>query len=59
MSSFETEDANGHPCLRAGFFLLTDFVGLKLLQSSFTGFCPLENILQRRSVARKRSPTGA
>ncbi len=26
---------------------LTAFVGLNLLQSSFTNFCPLENILRR------------
>lgn len=29
------------------FFLFTAFVGLNLLQSSFTGFCPLEKILRR------------
>jgi hypothetical protein len=27
------------------FFLFTAFVGVNLLQSSFTGFCPLEMIL--------------
>ena len=27
------------------FFLFTAFVGLNLLQSSVTGFCPLERIL--------------
>ena len=27
------------------WFLFTAFVGLNLLQSSFTGFCPLEKIL--------------
>jgi hypothetical protein len=27
------------------WFLFTAFVGLNLLQSSFTGFCPLERIL--------------
>lgn len=32
------------------FFLFTVFVGLNLLQSSFTGFCPLENILHRLGV---------
>lgn len=26
---------------------LTGFVGLNLLQSSFTGFCPLANILKK------------
>jgi hypothetical protein len=30
-----------------GFYLFTAFVGLNLLQSSFTGFCPLEMILRR------------
>jgi hypothetical protein len=30
-----------------GWFLFTAFVGLNLLQSSFTGFCPLERILER------------
>jgi uncharacterized membrane protein len=27
------------------FFLFTAFVGLNLLQSTFTGWCPLERIL--------------
>jgi hypothetical protein len=29
------------------WYLFTAFVGLNLLQSSFTGFCPLERILGR------------
>ena len=29
------------------WLLLTTFVGLKLLQSSFTGFCPAAMILRR------------
>jgi hypothetical protein len=29
------------------WFLLTAFVGLNLLQSSFTNFCPLEMVLGR------------
>ena len=29
------------------WFLFTAFVGLNLLQSSFTGFCPLEQLLRR------------
>jgi Protein of unknown function (DUF2892) len=29
------------------WFLFTAFVGINLLQSSFTGFCPLERILVR------------
>lgn len=30
-----------------GFLLATAFVGANLLQSSFTGFCPLERVLER------------
>lgn len=30
-----------------GFFFFTAFVGANLLQSSFTGFCPLDSILKR------------
>ena len=29
------------------FLLLTAFIGLNLLQSSFTGFCPAEGILRK------------
>lgn len=29
------------------FFLFTAFVGANLLQSAFTGFCPLESLLRR------------
>jgi hypothetical protein len=29
------------------FYLFTAFVGLNLLQSSFTRFCPLERILEK------------
>jgi DUF2892 family protein len=29
------------------WFLLTGFVGLNLLQSAFTGFCPLAIVLKR------------
>ncbi len=32
------------------WFLFTAFVGANLLQSSFTGFCPLEKILGRLGV---------
>lgn len=35
--------------VHAAWFLLAGFVGLNLLQSSFTGFCPLDAILERRS----------
>jgi hypothetical protein len=30
-----------------GFYLFTVFVGLNLLQSAFTGFCPAEMIFRR------------
>lgn len=33
---------------------LAGFVGLNLLQSSFTGFCPLEKILERMGMGNKR-----
>ena len=33
-----------------GFYLFTAFVGANLLQSAFTGICPLENILRRLST---------
>ena len=37
--------------LHSGYWLwLTAFVGANLLQSSFTGFCPLAVILQRLGV---------
>jgi hypothetical protein len=29
------------------WYLFTAFVGLNLLQSAFTGFCPMETILQK------------
>jgi hypothetical protein len=32
------------------FFALTAFVGLNLLQSAFTGFCPLAVMLKRLGV---------
>jgi len=32
------------------FFLLTGFVGLNLLQASFTGFCPLAMVLKKFGV---------
>ncbi|MCS7011896.1 MAG: DUF2892 domain-containing protein [Anaerolineales bacterium] len=34
------------------WLIFTGFVGLNLLQSAFTGFCPLENILERFGVQR-------
>lgn len=30
------------------FFLITAFVGLNLLQSSFTNYCPLQKILEKK-----------
>lgn len=35
---------------------LTGFVGLNLLQSSFTRFCPLEKILERAGVDKDKHP---
>lgn len=32
------------------WYLFTAFVGVNLLQSSFTGYCPLETILHKLSV---------
>ncbi len=36
--------ALGHD-VHPAFFLFTAFVGLNLLQSSFTNYCPLERVL--------------
>jgi len=38
--------------LHPAFFLFTAFVGANLLQSAFTGFCPLEHLLRRLGMAR-------
>ncbi len=35
------------------FYLFTAFVGLNLLQSSFTRWCLMEDILEKAGVARK------
>jgi hypothetical protein len=45
------------------WFLFTAFVGVNLIQSSLTGFCPLERILARLSLfgcrpAREATETG-
>jgi hypothetical protein len=32
------------------WFVLTGFVGLNLLQASFTGFCPLATVLRKLGV---------
>ena len=37
----------------------TAFVGFNLLQSSFTGFCPLEVILRKANVGRDDSSAPA
>jgi hypothetical protein len=39
-----------------GFFLFTAFVGANLLQSAFTGICPLESILKKAGVAQEPAP---
>lgn len=41
-----------------GFFLFTAFVGANLLQSAFTGLCPLEKILARLS-SKKTATQGS
>jgi hypothetical protein len=38
------------------FFWFTAFVGVNLLQSSFTNFCPLEKILGRLGLFGCRAP---
>ncbi len=44
-----------------GWFLFTAFVGVNLLQSSFTHFCPLERMLGRFGIAgcRRRDTSNA
>ncbi len=42
--------ALGH-LVDARWYLFTAFVGLNLIQSSFTAFCPLERILGRFGLA--------
>lgn len=41
--------------LHPGFLLLTAFVGLNLVQSAFTGFCPAEGVLRRLMRSDDRS----
>lgn len=36
--------------LHPGFYLLTAFVGLNLLQSAFTGWCPMMAVLRGAGV---------
>ena len=37
------------------WWLLTAFVGLNLLQSAFTGFCPAAMVMRRLGVGRNAS----
>ena len=37
------------------FLLFTAFVGLNLLQSSFTKWCLMENMLEKAGVAKRES----
>jgi len=38
------------------WWLLTAFVGLNLLQSAFTGFCPAAMVMRRLGVGRGVAP---
>lgn len=42
-----------------GWFLFTAFVGVNLLQSTFTNFCPLERMLGRFGIAGCRRRDGS
>jgi hypothetical protein len=42
-----------------GFLFATAFVGLNLLQSAFTGFCPAETVLRRLGVGSCPTAEGA
>lgn len=35
------------------WLLLTAFVGVNLIQSAFTGFCPAENILRKLGIGKE------
>ncbi|HOY60030.1 MAG TPA: DUF2892 domain-containing protein [Verrucomicrobiota bacterium] len=37
------------------WLLLAAFVGLNLVQSAFTGFCPAETILRKLGVGKEKS----
>ena len=41
--------ALGH-WVHPGFYLLTAFVGLNLIQSAFTGWCPMISLLRRAGI---------
>ena len=47
--------ALGH-WVNPAFYLFTAFVGLNLIQSSFTRFCPLEKVLARVGFPGCRVP---
>jgi hypothetical protein len=36
--------------IHPGFFLFTAFVGLNLLQSAFTGWCPMMMLLRKAGI---------
>ncbi|HXN56045.1 MAG TPA: DUF2892 domain-containing protein [Myxococcales bacterium] len=42
-----------------GFLWVTAFVGANLLQSAFTGFCPLAMIVRRAGLPDRSSPLWA
>lgn len=45
------------PLYLSGWFLwLTAFVGVNLLQSAFTGFCPAELVLKKLGVGAGKAP---
>lgn len=35
------------------WFIITGFVGLNLFQSSFTNFCPVQNLMEKKRLSRK------
>jgi len=41
--------------MHPGWFLLTAFVGINMLQAAFTGFCPLAKILKRAGFTPGRA----
>lgn len=41
------------------WFLFTAFVGVNLLQSSFTRWCLMEDILKSLGIGRKKESTGS
>lgn len=40
------------------WWLLTAFIGINLLQSAFTGFCPAAMIMRRLGIGRGAANTG-